>query len=404
MEEFRRASTGEQGFTLILGYDHLKQAARDWTTFTSATPFRVPIPEESALRPVQQFPIETDPPEHGAYRRIVEPRFSRGAAAGHRAAVAELVDRLIAPAIDGDELRVVDELAIPVVAHAIALTMGRPGDTDRLVSWGLHVFKDPTTGERRRNVDLDAYLAERADEALDAPGDDVFGDLARATIDGRPLNRDELLGYGYLILAGGRDTVIASIAGAMWHLGRQPDAFAALRTDPSGIPTAVEEYLRYLSPLAHIGRTVAADGELDGHAFEAGELVSLCFAAANRDPRVFDAPDECRLDRSPNRHVAFGHGPHTCLGAPLARMELATVLEQLAANVASIEVVRPDAVGAGGRSTRSRPGRRSLTISRCDSDRDRTRAPIPRRGDAPCARRAAGHRSTSCRATSPRGG
>ena len=96
MEEFRVARSGEQTFTLVLGYDHLKQVARDWTTFTSATPFRVPIPEESALRPVQQYPIETDPPEHGRYRRLIEHRFSRSAADTHRPGVSALVDELLA--------------------------------------------------------------------------------------------------------------------------------------------------------------------------------------------------------------------------------------------------------------------------------------------------------------------
>lgn len=326
---------------MVLGYQHLKHVARDWTTFTSATPFRVPIPEESALRPVRQYPIETDPPEHGSYRRLVEARFSRSAAESHRPAITQIVDLLLDAALASSELHVVDDFAIPIVSSAIALTLGRATDTERLVSWGLHVFKDPITHERRRNDDLDAYLAELVDAALAEPGDDVFGDLARAEFEGRSLTRDELLGYGYLMLAGGRDTVIASIAGALWHLAAHPAAVEALRADPSLVPTSVEEYLRHLSPLPYIGRTVAVDTELDGQPFSEGELVSLSFATANRDPRVFEAPDECRIDRTPNRHVAFGHGPHTCLGAPLARMELAVVIERFLAKVGSTTLVHP---------------------------------------------------------------
>ena len=239
------------------------------------------------------------------------------------------------------ELDVVDRFALPIVSHAIALTLGRPGDTERFVSWGLHVFFDPETGRRRRNDDLDAYLADCVDSAMVDPGDDLFGDLVRADLDGRPLDRDELLGYGYLVLAGGRDTVIASIAGSLWHLATHPAAADELRQHREGLPTAVEELLRVISPLAHIGRTVATDTELEGQSFRTGELVSLCFAAANHDPAVFDAPDECRLDRTPNRHVAFGHGPHTCLGAPLARMELAVVLERFLGMVTDCEVIAP---------------------------------------------------------------
>ena len=137
----------------------------------------------------------------------------------------------------------VDGFAIPIVAHAIAVTMGLPGDTARLVSWGLHVFTDPATGERRANAELDEYLAERVDAALGEPGDgnvddDIFGDLARADFDGRRLTRDELLGYGYLVLAGGRDTVIASIAGGAVAPRHAPrgDRRAGATTRPASPP------------------------------------------------------------------------------------------------------------------------------------------------------------------------
>lgn len=273
------------------------------------------------------MPIEYDPPEHGALRRLIEPRFSRAAAEEHRPGLTALVETIIGTALDDGELAVVDDLAIPVVSHAIAATLGRPDDRERLASWGLHVFADPATGQRRRNPDLDDYLASRVDHALAEPGDDLFGDLARASIDGRPLTRDEILGCGYLVLAGGRDTVLASIAGALARLAADPGDLVRLRAEPGTIPTAVEEFVRVLSPLGEIGRTVASPTALGGHDLAEGDLVSLCFAAANRDPSVFDEPDRCRLDRRPNRHLGFGHGPHTCLGAPLARMELTVVLD-----------------------------------------------------------------------------
>jgi cytochrome P450 len=339
VDDFGAGGAGDQRFTVINGYRVLKQVARDWKRFTSATPFRVPIPEESTVRPVRQYPIETDPPDHSTYRLIIVDRFSRAAAEDHRPHLTAMVDDLLDQALSIGELHVVESFALPIVARGIALTMGRAEDTDRFVSWGLHVFVDPATGERGRNADLDAYLAERVDSARIDPADDIFGDLAVATFNGRPLTRDEMLGYGYLILAGGRDTVIHSISGALRHLAQHPDALKALRQDREAIPVAVEEFFRWVSPLPHIGRTVVADTEFAGHRFEAGELVSLGFAAANRDPRVFDQPDECILDRAPNRHVAFGHGPHTCIGAPLARMELAVVLERFVDKVTACELV-----------------------------------------------------------------
>lgn len=248
MEDFGEGEAGEQQFTVINGYHALKQAARDWGRFSSATPFRVPIPEESAVRPVRQYPIETDPPDHGAYRRIIAPRFSRAAADRHGPAIVAVVDALLDDGLNVGGLDVVEQFALPVVAHGIALTMGRPDDTDRFLSWGLHVFVDAETGDRGRNADLDAYLAERVDAALAEPADDIFGDLAGATFEGRSLTRDEMLGYGYLILAGGRDTVIHAISGALRHLASHPDAMTALRDDPEAIHLAVEEGPATLRP------------------------------------------------------------------------------------------------------------------------------------------------------------
>ncbi len=328
MTDFADGCVDEQTFTLVVGYEQVRRVARDWQRYTSATPFRVPIPEESRLRPVRQYPIETDPPEHRSYRQLIEHRFSRSAADRLRSTLADEVDELLDAAAERGRLAVIDDLALPVVSLAIAATLGRPADAERLASWGLHVFRDPATGARRRNGDLDAYLEDRVDAARREPGDDLFGDLARSELDGRPLTRDEMLGYGYLVLAGGRDTVILAIVGALWHLAAHPDARHRLHEHPDAIPAAVEEYLRFFSPLAFIGRTVTVDHDVDGRRFAADDLVGLGFAAANHDPRAFDAPGEVRLDRSPNRHVAFGHGPHTCIGAPLARMEVQVVVER----------------------------------------------------------------------------
>lgn len=342
MARFGEIEVDGERITVVLGHDDVRRTARDWERYTSATPFRVPIPEESALRPVQQFPIETDPPEHTAYRAAIAARFSRSAADAIRAPIARLIDEVFGTAEDRGTLAVVDELAIPVVTSAIALTLGRPEDAALLASWGLHVFRDPATGGRRRNSGLDAYLEERVDAALADPGDDLFGDLARATVFDRALTRDEMLGYGYLVLAGGRDTVISAIAGSLWHLASHDAERRALAERPELVPTAVEELLRYFSPLGYIGRTVSIDHEIDGHRFERGHLLALGFASANHDPAAFEQPDEVQLDRRPNRHVAFGHGPHTCIGAPLARMQLSAVIERFA-TIERVSVVAPEA-------------------------------------------------------------
>ena len=204
MTDVARTTIGTESVAVVCGHGLLRETARDWTTYTSATPFRVPIPEESDVRPVRQLPIETDPPQHRAYRQLIEHRFSRSAAEGIRPTIARLVDQVISDSCGLGHLDVVGDLALPVVTASIAETMGRPGDADRFASWGLHVFRDPATGTRSANADLDRYLADRTDEAIADPRDDIFGDLARARLDGRALDRDEILGFGYLVLAGGQ--------------------------------------------------------------------------------------------------------------------------------------------------------------------------------------------------------
>lgn len=329
---------------VVVGHAALRRTARDWLHYTSATPFRVPIPEESALRPVRQYPIETDPPEHAAYRSAIADRFDRRSAETIRPHIVRLVEEALDRAVARGRSSVVEDLAIPVVSAGIAHTLGRPDDAARIAAWGLHVFSDPATGERRRNDDLDRYLSDRVDAAMDDPGDDLFSDLARANVLGRSLTRDEMLGYGYLVLAGGRDTVISAIAGSVWYLASHQTERRTLADDEVDVTSAVEEFLRFFSPLGYIGRTVTEEHTADGRRLAAGELIALGFAAANHDAAVFDEPDQIRLDRSPNRHLAFGHGPHTCIGAPLARMQLAVVIGSFARRFAdepSVSVVAP---------------------------------------------------------------
>jgi len=126
---------------------------------------------------------------------------------------------------------------------------------------------------------------------------------------------------------------------AIHHLATAPKALVELRSDPGSIPTAIEEFLRHSSPISHIGRTATVSTSLGARSIDRGELVSLGFAAANRDPQAFECPNDVVLDRSPNRHVAFGHGPHTCLGAPHTRMLLDVLLGRLVHRVDVIELI-----------------------------------------------------------------
>lgn len=339
------AERGDQRFALIVGYDEVKRVARAWQDFTSDTPFEVPIPHERGVRSVRQLPIEIDPPAHGELRALVEDRFSRRAADDHEHVVERVVTAALDGLIDGEELRVVEDLALPVVNYGLAATLGLPADdVPRWISWGTHAFRPTADGAKAGNRDLDDYLDERVAEALDGQGVGMLADLAVARIDGRPLERDELLGFANLMFAGGRDTVIAGIVNAFVVLAHLPAALGWLREDDHNVRRAVEEVLRIQAPLNYIGRHATRAARAGGCPVAGGELVALGFAAANRDPDIFEDADRCHLDRWPNRHVAFGHGPHTCLGAHLARMEMRVTLRCLARVAERIELSADPAV------------------------------------------------------------
>lgn len=332
---------GDGPFALVVGFDDVRAAARDWRAFTSDTPFEVPIPAEHDLRPVRQLPIECDPPDHTDYRALVADRFSRSEVERHAETVGAVVDRIVDSALTRGTLDVIPELGVPIVNTALAAALGRPHhEADRWSRWGVHVF-DSVEGGRSANDELNAYLEDVVDAAASSPGDDFFGGLARATFHGRRLSREEMLGFGNLVFAGGRDTVISTIAAALWHLATHPADLARIRSDRELIRSAVEEFLRVGTPLPFIGRHATGACTLAGAELATGDLMALGFAAANRDPTVFDDPGTCRIDRHPNRHIAFGHGPHTCLGSHLARMEIRVTLERVAAAVGRLQLAEP---------------------------------------------------------------
>jgi cytochrome P450 len=162
--------------------------------------------------------------------------------------------------------------------------------------------------------------------------------LVRAEVDGAPLTQEGLNPYYMVLTVAGNETTRNLLSGSVAVLG-QHDLWPRLRADPALVRTGVEEMVRWVSPVVHMRRTATEDVELHGRTVRAGEKVVLWFASANRDERAFDAPDEFRLDRSPNRHLGFGAGPHFCLGAHLARMETRVFHEQLLARDIHVELL-----------------------------------------------------------------
>lgn len=324
---------------MILRHADVRAAAKDWETLSSDAPFRVPIPSEEDMRPVRQLPIETDPPEHTAYRKVVDPFFKRAKDPHVVDQVDTLIERSLVEVMGKDSVEIVREFALPVQSHALTYLLNAPEtEAETWISWGVHVFHDGDDSESKGSR-LNAYLIDQLDRAEKDPGEDFFSALTKAKVHDRPLTRDEMLGFANLTFAGGRDTIIHSISSIFHYLSKHPEALDFLREDPKRIVNATEEFFRVISPLTHIGRVCPVETEVQGVTVPAKGRVSLCWASANFDEEAFDAPEETRLDRKPNPHLAFGAGKHLCIGAPHARLIVRTLLSKLCQHVRQVTLV-----------------------------------------------------------------
>lgn len=325
--------------TMLLRHEEVRKAAKDWQTFSSDAPFRVPIPSEEAVRSVRQLPIETDPPEHTEYRGIAEPFFQRAKQPEMIERIESLIADMLDEALQRESLDIVHEFALPIQSRALTHLLNVPVvEAEIWIGWGIHVFK-VTGGDFKKGTALDDYLSAKFDEVEANPGEDFFSALVRAEYQGRKLTRDECMGFANLAFAGGRDTIILTIACALGYLAEHPEALDYLRADPKRITLASEEFFRVFMPLTHIGRVCPADTQVGELRVPAGERVSLCWASANFDAQAFPAPEEVRLDRKPNPHLSFGFGTHLCLGAPHARLILRTLLKLCCEKVARVRLI-----------------------------------------------------------------
>lgn len=324
--------------TMILRHEDVRKSAKDWQTFSSDAPFRVPIPSEEDVRTMRQLPIETDPPEHTEYRAIAEPFFKRAKDPGMIARVEALIDRLLDEALSRDTSEIVHEFALPLQSHALTYLLNVPeSEAETWIGWGIHVFR--VRDGLKPGTELEEYLHRQFDRAEAAPGEDFFSALVQAEFRGRRLTREEVMGFANLAFAGGRDTIIHTVSNIFAYLSGNPAALDFLREDPGRAVHASEEFFRVYIPLTHIGRVCPADTEVGGVTVPAGQRVSLCWSSANRDETVFEDADEIRLDRKPNPHLAFGFGTHLCLGAPHARLLVRTLLQKIAGRVSAVEVL-----------------------------------------------------------------
>lgn len=327
-----------EAIPMILRHAEVRQAAKDWKTYSSDAPFRVPIPSEEEARSMRQLPIETDPPVHGEYRAIAEPYFQRPKLPEMVAKVEALIEEMLRAALARETTEVVHGFALPIQARALTYLLDTDErEADTWIGWGVHVFR--VRGGLKKGVELEDYLTRKFDAVSRTPGRCFFSALTQARFQGRPLTREEMMGFANLTFAGGRDTVIHTLACALGHLAANPEALTYLRADPKRIVHASEEFFRFFMPLTHIGRVCPVATSVHGEQVPAGGRVSLGWASANRDESVFPEADVFKIDRKPNPHLSFGFGEHLCLGAPHARLLLRTLLQKCVELVEGMEVV-----------------------------------------------------------------
>ena len=336
-------------FPVLLRHGDVRAALKDWKTFSNDDPFHITPEPETGVRDMRQLPIETDPPEHTAYRKLVDPFFRRPLDAAYRADMQAMIDAHVKAAVEAGEVEVVNDFALPVQSKALTRMLGVPeSEAEIYMSWGQHVLYDDAAKERAGESFVD-YTRRKIDESTDPDGKDFFSHLNHAEIglgeEGgggapRKLTDAEKRGYVNLTFAGGRDTVIRTITAVFAHLAADPSALAHLRADEAHLAPAVEEYLRHASPLTTLARRCPHGADIAGQSIPEGGRIGINYAAANYDPAVFPDPERLDLTRRPNPHVAFGFGKHHCLGAHQARLILTCLLRSIISQINTFTMIR----------------------------------------------------------------
>ena len=305
--------------------------------------FRTPVADDD---PVAQAMIEMrpflfrDPPDHTRLRGLVSKAFTPKVVESLRDGTQRVVDELLDAALDTGEVDLLEAFAYPLPVRVICDLLGVPvEDHGRFREWSNVLARglDPDfllsaeviEARGAAVLQFSQYFFELLAERRRDPGEDLLSRLVAAEDGGTTLSEAEMLSTCILLLVAGHETTVNLISGGTLALLRHPDQLARFRSDPGVTRTAVEEMLRYVSPVQLTGRALTEDCEFGGVAFAAGDFAMLLLASGNRDPGQFDEPDRFDIARTPNNHLGFGFGIHHCLGAPLARMETQVALTSL---------------------------------------------------------------------------
>jgi len=349
---------GGVGFWAVTKREDIVRISKQPKRFLNAP--RLAIFEEGAPvegeRTMARHLLNMDPPEHASFRNVASGWFTPRAIQRRAEEVQRITRDLLAEmAGDGSESTgdFVNDLTAPLTLHVLADMLGVPRDDWRLMfRWTnqiagaadpeYQVGDDQIGGVEDARHGMFQYFAELAAERRKSPRDDMVSILANATLaDGSPVPAFELMSYYLLLVIAGNETTRNAASGGLLALIENPEQFRKLKADPALVPTAVEEIVRWTTPVIQFCRTPVEDVELKGQKIRAHDSLCLLYPSANRDEDVFEDPDVFRVDRKPNPHVGFGIGEHFCLGANLARLELRVIFDELARRMDAVELAGP---------------------------------------------------------------
>jgi len=348
---YKHAEPGGPGFWVITKYNDVVEVNRDGQTYSSEQSRGGVVALEDVLAAADlsaqgRMMLSMDAPDHTRYRSLVNrgftPRMISALGTHIRAMVTEILDR----AIPKSECDFVSEIASELPLQVIAQMLGVPfEDRHKLFEWSNRMIgsRDPEYAVseelvRMAAIEMYMYSGELAKKRRAEPRDDIVTALLNADIDGDRLSEMDFNVFFLLLAVAGNETTRNALSHGVHALIDHPAQYRMLAKNPAMVPAATEEILRWASPVMYFRRNVTRDTELSGQKFKAGDKVSIWYISANRDEEIFEKPFTFDIARSPNEHVAFGGGgPHFCLGANLARMEINILLEELVKRVSAIE-------------------------------------------------------------------
>jgi cytochrome P450 len=345
---------GFEPFWAITKHADVLEISKQPLRFSSAQ--GITLRPAGVVFPPSEMVVMLDPPRHGPVRRVANRRFTPRAVRGQRDDIEriaiEILDDAAAHGTSG-EFDFVERVAAPFPLAVIAWVLGVPStDWALMFRWTNEVIgkddpeyrlpgESPGRTSRRARGELHAYFRHLIEQRREDLHDDLVSELIRGEIDGKPLDEEQLVSYCELLVEAGNETTRNAVSGGLLAFCEHRDEWEKLRANPDLLPDAVDEILRWVSPISHFTRTATEDCEVRGTKIRAGEQVALYYASANRDEEIFEDPFEFRVDRRPNPHLAFGFGEHFCMGAHAARVELETIFRHLLARLEGFEVAGP---------------------------------------------------------------